>query len=75
MIISLSLLAAAAAAAAIHRFLRIAGVGAAYKAKALCSALFVTGLDLDADRADEVSAEAYRVMRLFPARVDRAGKP
>ena len=73
MIISLSLLAAAAAAA-LHRFLRIAGVGAAYKAKALCSALFVTGLDLDADRADEVSADAYRVMRLFPARVDRAGK-
>jgi CubicO group peptidase (beta-lactamase class C family) len=73
-IIFASLLAALAAAAGVHRFLRIAGVGAAYKAKALCSALFVTGLPLDPERADEVSADAYRVMRLFRARVDRAGK-
>jgi CubicO group peptidase (beta-lactamase class C family) len=53
---------------------KIFGVGAAYKAKALCSALFVSGLPLDPDRADEVSAEAYRLMRLFPARVDRENK-
>ena len=72
--ILLALLAAAAAAAGIHRFLRIAGVGAAYKAKALCSALFVTGLDLDPERADEVSADAYRIMRLFRAHVDRGRK-
>ena len=72
--ILLCVVAAAAAAAAIHRFLRIAAVGAAYKAKALCSALFVSGLDLDAERADEVSADAYRLMRLFRARVDRERK-
>ncbi len=46
-------------------------VGAGYKAKILCSALFVSGLDLDCERADEVSAEAYRPLRLFRARVDR----
>ena len=40
-----------------RRFLRIAGIGAAYKAKALCSALFVSKLDVDPDRAPEVSAE------------------
>ncbi|HEX4046386.1 MAG TPA: serine hydrolase, partial [Elusimicrobiota bacterium] len=72
--ILLLLAAAAAAAALIRRFLRVAGVGAAYKAKALCSALFVSGLDLDPERADEVSADAYRIMRLFRARVDREAK-
>jgi hypothetical protein len=72
--ILLALLSAAAAAALIQRFLRVAAIGAAYKAKALCSALFVSGLDLDPERADEVSADAYRIMRLFRARVDRETK-
>lgn len=72
--ILLALLAAAGAAAVIQRFLRVAGIGAAYKAKALCSALFVSGLDLDPEGADEVSADAYRLMRLFRARVDREKK-
>lgn len=67
-------LAVLAAAALIRRFLRVAGVGAAYKAKTLCSALFVSGLELEPDAADEVSADAYRLMRLFPARVDRENK-
>jgi CubicO group peptidase (beta-lactamase class C family) len=70
----LGVLAAAAAAAAARRFLRVAAVGAAYKAKALCSALFVSGLELDPENADEVSADAYRLMRLFRARVDRDKK-
>lgn len=52
----------------------VASVGASYKAKALASALFVSGLDLDPQTADEVSAEAYWIMRLFRARVDRAKK-
>ncbi len=65
------LVAAAALAWAAWKLAKVFGVGAAYKAKALCSALFVSGLPLDPDRADEVSAEAYRLMRLFPARVDR----
>lgn len=53
---------------------RVASVGCAYKAKALCSALFVSGLDLDPNAAPEVSDEAYRLMRLFNARVDREKK-
>jgi len=53
---------------------RVAAVGAAYKAKVLASALFVSGIALDAERADEISAEAYRILRLFRASVDRAQK-
>ncbi|MFI5345634.1 MAG: serine hydrolase domain-containing protein [Elusimicrobiota bacterium] len=71
--ILLAVLAVAAIAAFAH-FLRVAGVGAAYKAKALCSALFVSGLDLDPNAAEEVSAGAYKLMRLFPATVDRKAK-
>ncbi len=63
--------ALAGAGAAALRFWRLAAVGAAYKAKVLCTALFGSGLPLDPDRAPEVSAEAYKAMRLFPARVDR----
>ena len=70
----LALLAAATAAAFIRHFLRVAGVGSAYKTKALCSALFVSGLELDPERAEEISADAYRLMRLFRARVDREKK-
>ncbi len=56
------------------RLKRIASVGCAYKAKALCSALFVSGLELNPDEAPEVSDEAYRLMRLFGAVVDRDKK-
>ncbi|MBI3288528.1 MAG: serine hydrolase [Elusimicrobia bacterium] len=69
-----TLLALAAAAWALSRLRRIAAVGASYKAKALASALFVSRLDLDPERADEVSAEAYAILRLFRARVDRANQ-
>lgn len=65
----------ASAAAVARRFLRVAAIGAAYKTKALCSALFVSGLRLDdPDAAPEVSAEAYRLMAMFPARVDAEKK-
>lgn len=65
-------LAAAALGAwwAAARLRGLLAVGAAYKAKVLCSALFVSGLDLDVERADEVAAEAYFALRLFRARVD-----
>lgn len=52
----------------------IASVACSYKAKALASALFVSELDLDPEKAPEVSAEAYTLMRLFRARVDREKK-
>lgn len=69
------LLAAASGLRRLIPWLRgVAAVGAAYKAKVLCSALFVSRLDLDVEKADEVSAEAYAPMRLFRARVDRGAE-
>jgi CubicO group peptidase (beta-lactamase class C family) len=56
------------------RLRRVAAVGCSYKAKALASALFVSGLDPDPERAPEIADEAYRLMRLFRARVDREKK-
>jgi CubicO group peptidase (beta-lactamase class C family) len=50
--------------------MRVVAVAAAYKAKVLCSALFVSGLDLEPDTADEVNADAYWPMRYFKARTD-----
>ncbi|MFA6003828.1 MAG: serine hydrolase [Elusimicrobiota bacterium] len=52
------------------RLLRIAAIGSAYKAKAICSAIFVSGRDLGSVLAEDVSADSYRVMRLFRTRVD-----
>lgn len=54
-----------------HRIRRILEVGAAYKAKVLCSALFGSRLDLDPATAPEVNAEAYWLMRPFRVAVDR----
>lgn len=68
------LAAALAAAWGVPRLRRIASVGCSYKAKALASAYFVSGLDPDPERAPEVADEAYRLMRLFRARVDRERK-
>jgi len=56
------------------RLRRVAAVGCSYKAKALASALFVSGLEPDPERAPEIADEAYRLMRLFRARVDREKK-
>lgn len=70
----MTLLAAAAAlglAGLVYWFSRVAVVGAAYKAKILGSAIFVSGRDLDCERAPEVCADDYRLLRLFRARVDR----
>lgn len=51
-------------------FLKIAGVGAAYKAKVLGSAIFVSRRDMDCDLAEDVAADSYFILRLFGARVD-----
>ena len=66
--------AALAAAWGLLRLRRIASVGCSYKAKALASAFFVSGLDPDPERAPEIADEAYRIMRLFRARIDRDRK-
>ena len=60
-------LAAAAAAVWIWRRAAVAG---AYKAKTLCSLLFVCGRQIDPEFADEVAAENYAPMRLFRAKID-----
>ena len=45
-------------------------VGAGYKAKVLGTAWFVSGRHLDPDRAEQVSAESYWILRPFAAAVD-----
>jgi CubicO group peptidase (beta-lactamase class C family) len=56
------------------RLRRVAAVGCSYKAKVLASAIFVSRLEPDLERAPEIADEAYRLMRLFRARVDREKK-
>jgi len=60
--------------AGIAYFLRIAPVGAAYKAKVLCSAIFVSGRKLKDLLAEDVSVDSYRLLRLFTAEVDQERK-
>jgi len=62
----------AAAAWLLARLWRIIAVGSAYKAKVLSSIIFGTGREIEPQRAEEVSADSYWLMRLFQARVDRA---
>src|SRR5262245_53756774 len=52
------------------RVWRIAAVGSAYRSKILCSIVFGTGRTVDPQRVDDVSADLYRLMRLFRSRVD-----
>lgn len=56
------------------RLRRVASVACSYKAKALASAYFVSGLEPEPNTAPEVSDEAYYLMRFFRATVDRADK-
>jgi CubicO group peptidase (beta-lactamase class C family) len=55
---------------AVGRLWRIAAVGSAYRSKVLCSIVFGTGRSVDPQRVDDVSADLYRLMRLFRSRVD-----
>ena len=68
---ALEFLAVAAAAWGAYCLQRIIAVGAAYKAKVLCSAVFVSGRDPASVLAEDVAVDAYRILRLLPARVDR----
>jgi CubicO group peptidase (beta-lactamase class C family) len=67
---ALSLVLAGAVVWAFIRFSRVATIGAAYKAKVLCSILFGTGRNVDPLRADEVSADSYWPMRMLRVHVD-----
>ncbi len=74
MIAALAGAAAIGIAAVLAYLWRVAPVGCGYKAKILCSGLFVSGRDLDSERAPEISSENYRILRLFRARVDRSAR-
>jgi CubicO group peptidase (beta-lactamase class C family) len=74
MLLGTALLIAVAAAWGLARLLRIAEVGAGYKAKVLGSALFVSGRPLEAVLTEDVGAEKYRIMRLFRVEVDERAK-
>lgn len=73
-IIALLCLMACAAAAGIVYFWHIIPIGCAYRAKAVCSALFVSGRTLADVLSIDVSADSYRIMRLFPVTVDAERK-
>jgi CubicO group peptidase (beta-lactamase class C family) len=72
--VPLCLSLAVAAAWAFFRLRRIAVVGAAYKAKVLCSIVFGSGRSVDPQTLEEVSADSYRPLRLFRSRVDREAR-
>jgi len=60
-----------AAASGLARLRRIASVGTGYKAKVLGSAIFVSGRDPGSALAEDVSADKYRILRLFRTDIDR----
>jgi CubicO group peptidase (beta-lactamase class C family) len=45
-------------------------VACGYKSKVLCTAIFASGRALDPQRADEIAADSYWILRPFRARVD-----
>src|SRR5712692_3719060 len=69
-VIVLAVVLAAALGFLLRYFVRLAPVAVGYKAKVLCSAIFVSRRDIDPRFAPDVSADSYRMLRLFRARVD-----
>lgn len=67
-------LVVAAAAWLFPRLRRVAAIGAAYKARVLCSVVFGSGRTVDPGSLEEVSADSYRLMRLFRCRVDHSAR-
>jgi CubicO group peptidase (beta-lactamase class C family) len=62
-----------AAAWALFKLRTVVDVACGYKSKVLCTAIFASGRPLDLQRADEVAADSYWILRPFGARVDSAG--
>ena len=54
----------------VRYFIRLIPIAAGYKAKVLCSAIFVSRRDIDPRSAPDVSADSYRLLRFFHARID-----
>ena len=48
----------------------VVDVACGYKSKVLCTAIFASGRPLDPQRADEIAADSYWILRPFRARVD-----
>jgi CubicO group peptidase (beta-lactamase class C family) len=63
-----------AAARLFPRLRRVAAIGAAYKARVLCSVVFGSGRTVDLATLEDISADSYRLMRLFRCRVDYSSR-
>ena len=63
-------IALGAAAWAIFKLRTVVDVACGYKSKVLCTAIFASGRPLDPQRADEIAADSYWLLRPFAARVD-----
>jgi CubicO group peptidase (beta-lactamase class C family) len=59
-----------AAVWALFNLRTVADVACGYKSKVLCTAIFASGRPLDPQRADEIAADSYWILRPFRARVD-----
>ena len=70
----LLILLVAAAAWLFPRLHRVAAIGAAYKARVLCSVVFGSGRTVDLATLEDISADSYRLMRLFRCRVDYSSR-
>src|SRR6202158_3587462 len=66
--IVLAVVLAAALGRAAHYLVRLAPVAAGYKAKVLCSAIFVSRRDIDPRFAPDIAADSYRLLRFCRAR-------
>ena len=63
-------IALGAAAWAIFKLRTVVDVACGYKSKVLCTAIFASGRPLDPQRADEIAADSYWLLRPFAATVD-----
>jgi CubicO group peptidase (beta-lactamase class C family) len=59
-----------AATWALLKLRAVVDVACGYKSKVLCTAIFASGRPLDPQRADEIAADRYWILRPFRARVD-----
>ena len=57
---------------ALARVWRAAAIGSAYRSKVLCSIVFGTGRSVDLQTVEDVSADSYRLLRLFCSHIDPA---
>src|SRR5262245_10160417 len=59
---------------ALRRLSRLLAIGAAYKATILANTIFGAGRAIDSQRAPEISADSYRILRTFRAEVDASSR-